>query len=84
MIDTLYPASRVYQDAVSKGMDERDAINLLKQTAYDGMENTKNMEAMRGRACYQTEKGIGKLDPGAVTMYYQISALADLILEKIK
>ena len=37
------------------------------------MDETKNMEATKGRASYREDKGVGHLDPGAVTMYYQIS-----------
>ena len=55
----------------------------MKKAAEDGAENTKNMEAVRGRACYQSDKGIGHLDPGAVTMAYQIEELTDFILDRI-
>ena len=41
------------------------------------------MEAVRGRASYQTDKGVGHLDPGAVTMSYQIEILMDCVKEKL-
>ena len=44
----------------------------------------ENMEAVRGRATYQADKGIGHLDPGAVTMSYQIEVLMDFVKEKIR
>jgi dihydroxyacetone kinase-like protein len=40
-------------------------------------------EAVRGRACYQANKGVGHLDSGAVTMSYQIEVLADYILSRL-
>ena len=59
-------------------------LNKVKKAAEDGAENTKNMEAVRGRATYQADKGIGHLDPGAVTMSYQIEVLMDFVKEKIR
>lgn len=55
----------------------------MKQAALDGAESTKGMEAVRGRATYQADKGVGHLDPGAVTMSYQIEILADYALSKL-
>lgn len=82
MIDTLLPAANAYKKAIEDGIAEQEALNQLKHAAKAGMENTRNMEAVRGRAYYQAHKGVGHLDPGAVTMYYQIEALVDLILNK--
>lgn len=41
------------------------------------------MEAIRGRASYQANRGLGHLDPGAVTMSYQIATLMDYAAGKI-
>ena len=57
--------------------------DLVKKAAEDGAENTKNMEAIRGRASYQANRGLGHLDPGAVTMSYQIATLMDYAAGKI-
>jgi len=35
------------------------------------------MEGKRGRASYRTDKGVGYLDPGSVTMAYQIETFSD-------
>ena len=43
-----------------------------------------DMEAVRGRAYYQANKGVGHLDPGAVTMYYQVDTLMDCIASKLE
>lgn len=81
MIDTLYPAVERFKAALEKGVDNCSALNELKQGAIDGMNSTKDMEAVRGRACYQANKGVGHLDPGAVTMCYQIEVLVDYLSE---
>lgn len=83
MIDSLAPAVKGYKKAISDGKSESEICEIVKQAAVDGAENTKNMEAVRGRATYQANKGLGHLDPGAVTMSYQISTLMDCIKEKI-
>lgn len=84
MIDSLAPAVKTLKSCIDKGMDEIEICNMVKSAAEEGAENTKNMEAVRGRATYQADKGLGHLDPGAVTMSYQIAVLMDFVKEKIK
>ncbi|NCB30103.1 MAG: dihydroxyacetone kinase subunit L [Clostridia bacterium] len=82
MIDTLHTAAHELQAALDGGTVEREALLRMEQAAKRGMESTKDMEAIRGRAYYQATKGVGHLDPGAVTMYYQLKTLAECFLEK--
>ncbi len=77
MIDALHPAVQAMRAALP---DEAAAYAAMKAAALAGAEATKDMEAVRGRACYQAGKGVGHLDPGAVTMAYQLEALADHLL----
>lgn len=79
MIDALYPAVERFKAAIEKGLDDKAALEELKLGAIDGMYSTKEMEAVRGRACYQANKGVGHLDPGAVTMCYQLEELVDYL-----
>ena len=83
MIDSLYPAVVAYKDCLDKGMSNRDTMEAVKKAAIDGAEETKKMEAVKGRASYQTNKGVGHLDPGAVTMSYQIECLCDYITQNL-
>lgn len=83
MIDSLAPAVKAYKECIENGTDEKELCALVKKAAEDGAENTKNMEAIRGRATYQANKGLGHLDPGAVTMAYQIATLMDFVSEKL-
>lgn len=84
MIDAIYPAAEVYLEELKKKTAPRELLERVKQAAVDGAEATRAMEAVRGRASYQTDKGVGHLDPGAVTMSYQIADLCDyLIAEKL-
>lgn len=82
MIDTLDSAAAALKAALKNGAGDQEALVQMAQGAQRGMESTKDMEAVRGRAYYQAEKGVGHLDPGAVTMYYQLKTLSECMLEK--
>lgn len=83
MIDALAPAVETYQKGLAAGTPEARLLTAVKKAATDGAESTKDMEAVRGRACYQADKGVGHIDPGAVTMAYQIETLVDYILQTL-
>jgi len=84
MIDTLYPAINCFEKCLVDNISEEETFQKVKQAALDGAESTRNMEAVRGRAYYQANKGVGHLDPGAVTMAYQIETLMDFLQEKLR
>ncbi|HRT70611.1 MAG TPA: dihydroxyacetone kinase subunit DhaL [Syntrophales bacterium] len=79
MIDSLAPAVEAMKAALARGDNEKEVLAAMKRGAIDGMNSTKGMEAVKGRASYQTDKGVGYLDPGAVTMCYQLETLADYL-----
>ena len=79
MIDSLAPAVEAFKSALASGADDAAALRAMKKGAIGGMESTRAMEAVKGRATYQTGKGVGHLDPGAVTMCYQLEILADYL-----
>lgn len=83
MIDALAPAVDALKLGVDDGAPETSAIAAMVQAAKHGAEATKGMEAIRGRANYQADKGIGHLDPGAVTMAIQLEALGEVALGTI-
>ncbi|MFC7321766.1 dihydroxyacetone kinase subunit DhaL [Halobacillus campisalis] len=61
-----------------KESDDFDA-SLLKHTAEDSMEKTKDIKATKGRASYLGDRSIGHLDPGSVSSFYVFEALAETI-----
>ena len=83
MIDSLHPAAEAYKAALADGLTDKETLEKKKKAAIDGAEATRDMEAVKGRASYQTNKGVGHLDPGAVTMSYQIECLCDYIIENV-
>jgi len=76
MIDALHPAIIALEKAEQENQSEKDALILMKNASLKGAADTKYMEAFRGRACYRTDKGVGYLDPGAVSLSFQIECLA--------
>lgn len=83
MIDALHPAVERYESGLRAEECEQDLFVAVREAAINGAESTKDMEAVRGRACYQADKGVGHLDPGAVTMAYQLTVLMDFLCEKL-
>lgn len=79
MIDAIYPAVQAYRQALENNLPDGELLSNVKQASINGANGTKDLEAVRGRACYQANKGVGHLDPGAVTMSYQIETLMEYI-----
>lgn len=84
MIDALAPAVDAFKEGLDQGLSDHELLAQVKAASLEGAEATKAMEAVRGRATYQADKGVGHLDPGAVTMSYQISTLCDTIAKTIE
>ena len=82
MIDSLLPAVMEYKAALEEKLDVESLCKRVAEAAERGAEDTKNMESIKGRATYQSNKGVGHLDPGAVTMALQIKTLMNKALEK--
>lgn len=82
MIDSLYQALEAYKKTLDEGKDEQEVVQAFIDGAKQGAESTKEMEAVKGRASYRTDKGVGHLDPGAVTMAMQLESIGQYILNK--
>lgn len=80
MIDALYQALQAYKKALDENKDEKEIIKDFIEGANNGAQSTKEMEAVKGRASYRNDKGVGHLDPGAVTMAMQLESMGDYIL----
>lgn len=80
MVDALAPAVEELKVKIDQESSDKELLESLAAAASKGANATKEMEALRGRASYQSNKGVGHLDPGAVTMAYQIETLCNYIL----
>lgn len=79
MIDVLAPAVTAYKQQQEGHGSQREILSKVAEAAKNGMEATRDMPAVKGRASYRLDKGIGHLDPGAATMYIQIKELCDYL-----
>lgn len=82
MVDALAPAVKELKLKIDANADDEELLQSVAKASKKGANDTKEMPAIRGRATYQTNKGVGHLDPGAVTMAYQIETLCNYILQK--
>lgn len=62
ILDALMPGV----EALLKFAETEDALDKAAEAAAAGAENTRNMQAVHGRAAYYKEKSIGFMDGGAV------------------
>ena len=67
MLDALVPAAN------AANQNPINAINAAAKAAFIGMENTRDMNAKRGRAKYVEGGGVGHIDAGA----FSISEILD-------
>lgn len=64
IVDALLPAVEAMQ-GVGPGATLGDAWQAALTAAEAGLETTKQMKAVHGRAAYHGEKSAGEVDPGA-------------------
>jgi phosphoenolpyruvate---glycerone phosphotransferase subunit DhaL len=77
MVDVLSPAVAAFRQAVGEGQDTMAAMQQAVAVAEQALENTKPMQAKKGRASYLGERSIGHQDPGATSTYLMLRSLLD-------
>ena len=79
MLDALHPAVEALGAAAASGDTLSDAWQKAYEAAKDGVEKTKTMQSVHGRAAYYQEKSVGRQDPGATAMMYIVSGIAKAV-----
>jgi len=79
MLDALAPAVESLQASVKNNQSMAEAFQEAAQHAKKGAEKTKDMIGRHGRSKYLGERGIGYIDPGAMSMYFIMDAMAQYI-----
>lgn len=77
MLDVLIPVLESLQASASNGVSEADAYEKAVEIAKEGYEFTKTIIATKGRASYLGERSLGHIDPGSMSAYLMIKAIAD-------
>ncbi|VBB07760.1 dihydroxyacetone kinase subunit l [Lucifera butyrica] len=77
MLDALYPAIEALDKAMNEDKPAADLCKAVYYAAVDGVEQTKKMQSVHGRAAYYNEKSIGKPDPGATAVMFIIKGITN-------
>jgi dihydroxyacetone kinase-like protein len=75
MLDVLIPVEKALQQAVKEAMPRDKLYPYLCQIAEAGVESTREMIALKGRAAFMGERTRGHLDAGAKTCQLMIGAI---------
>ncbi|MBU3106024.1 dihydroxyacetone kinase subunit DhaL [Clostridium gasigenes] len=79
MIDSLEPAFIEGKKALEKNSEAKEVLNIIKNSAENGMNETKKIIATKGRASYLGERSIGHQDAGSTSMYLILKTIAEEI-----
>jgi phosphoenolpyruvate---glycerone phosphotransferase subunit DhaL len=77
ILDTLGPAAATFADTIAAGGSGREAQADALAAARTGMRSTRPLVARRGLALRLGERSAGHLDPGAVSCFILLLALAE-------
>ena len=78
MLDAFIPAL----DALKANADAdlETALQASAKAAAEGRDHTATIIAKKGRASYVGERALGHVDPGAVSTYLFVQAMADVVM----
>jgi len=76
ILDALRPAADAFARVVGAGGSPAQAVIAAELAARDGMRSTRALVARRGLALRLGERSAGHLDPGAVSCFLLVRALA--------
>lgn len=68
MLDSLLPAVATFEESIMGGTDHIEALRLATDAAWLGVDHTRGMLPVRGRAKNLGKRTIGVCDPGATSM----------------
>lgn len=78
LMDSLVPAIDTLEAQVGAGKPQSEVVRAMATTARQAAEDTKSMQARRGRASYTGERSIGSVDAGAMAIAVLLEKLADV------
>ena len=77
ILDTLQPAVEAFANTVASGGSGREAQRAALAAGREGMRSTVPLVARRGLALRLGDRSAGHLDPGAVSCFLLLLALAE-------
>ena len=79
ILDAIGGALDALNECADNGVSLKEAAQNAAKGAYEGMEKTKEMMAVHGRAAYYQEKSIGNVDGGATVGMLIFKAIDECI-----
>ena len=76
LLDALVPAIDTLQAKAEQGASPAEIVQAMAATARQAADDTKNLQARRGRASYTGERSIGSVDAGAMAIAVILEQLA--------
>ena len=77
ILDTLIPAKESFKRSIDEGLSFKKALEVMIQSAEQGMLSTKDMVAKIGRAARLGERSRGVQDAGATSCYILLKAMGE-------
>lgn len=77
MLDALNPAIEALEKIVDENITIKEAFEKAYEAAKAGVENTKTMKSVHGRAAYYGEKSLGRPDSGAVAVMFIFKGITE-------
>jgi len=81
MLDVLIPTSTTFTLSAAGDNKVTEICKAVKAAADQGLENTRNLVATKGRAAGLGERSVGHLDAGAKSCQVMIHAVCNLLLK---
>jgi dihydroxyacetone kinase-like protein len=70
MLDSLDPAVEALEKSAEENIELQKAFEQAYEAAKVGVENTKTIQSVHGRAAYYGEKSLGRPDSGATAVMF--------------
>lgn len=70
MLDSLNPAVEALEKAAGENLKLKKSFEAAYEAARAGVENTKTIKSVHGRAAYYGEKSLGRPDSGATAVMF--------------
>jgi dihydroxyacetone kinase-like protein len=82
IIDSMLPAAETLIKASEKEDNIPDAFSSAYKAAEEGLEKTKSMKSVHGKAFYHSERSKGTIDPGAAAGVLFLKGFAEYINQR--
>lgn len=78
MLDAMVPSLTAMKAAAGQGKSSGEILDQGVKAALQGAEHTRDLIAVKGRASYVGERGLGHKDPGAASYAMILETIRDM------